>query len=129
MATYYTGTTGDVTFKSKALKVTSWKATEEAVEIDTTNVGTAGYFTGTTGIKKMTWECEAIYDGDITYGSPPVIQVGQSGTISLDVVDSGNSIDGTGTVTGCDYTHDLNGVFTYSLKGFMTGAYTLVTSS
>lgn len=127
MGTYYVGTTGDLTFGTVDLLVTSWKMTDEAVELDVTTVGSGGYHALTTGKRSGSGEAEAIFDGDINYGTPPCLKSGSSGSFILAIsTDIGSpTIEGTCVVTSCDYTHDLDGVFKYSVKFKTSGTYTV----
>jgi len=125
MTQFFTGTTGDVTFDGVALQVTSWNATDEATEIETTTVADAGKYNLTTGKRKLSFSCEAQFDGDISYGNPPVIAAGSVGDFTLLADDSEGSpsFAGTAGVISCDYTHDLDGTFKYSLKCVAKGEY------
>jgi len=125
MATFYTGVSGDLTFNSIPLQVTSWNATEEATEIETTTVADAGFYNFTTGKTKLSFSAEAQFDGAITYGSsPPCIASGKYAAFNLEVSSGGPAFTGNAYVISCDYTHDLDGVLKYSLKCVAAGSYT-----
>lgn len=125
MATYYAGIYGDVTFDSVTLNTTSWSFTDEATAIETTHKSGSGFYKLITGKRKGSGSCEAKWDGDITYGDPPVIRSGNSGSITLNLGDGSGTetITGTAVVISCEYTHDLDGAFTYSISFEMDGEY------
>lgn len=127
MATYYAGTSGDLTFDSITLKVISWNFTDEGTEIETTNKSSGGYFEGMIGKRKGSGSCEAIWDGDILYGDPPVIKSGNSAAFALPLSDASgaDSISGTAYVNSVAYTHDLDGTFKYTMNFTATGRYYL----
>lgn len=125
MATYYAGIHGDVTFDSVTLHTTNWSFTDEATEIETTHKSGDGFYKLITGKRKGSGSFEAKWDGDITYGSPPVIISGNRASITLNLGSGSGSdaITGTAVITSCEYTHDLDGAFTYNCSYVMDGQY------
>lgn len=125
MATYFAGIYGDVTFDSVLLHTTSWNFTDEATAIETTHKSGNGFYKVMTGKRKGSGSFEAKWDGDITYGDPPVIKSGNSAAITLKLSnDTGSdSITGTAVILTCEYTHDLDGAFTYNATFEMDGDY------
>lgn len=127
MATYYNGTDGDVTFDGTLLHTSTWNATDEATEIETTHKSSGGFYGLTTAKRKCSGSFEAKWDGDITMGDPPVIKSGNRGTLRLALSNESGAeaITGTAVITSAAYTHDLDGVFSYSCNFVMDGEYLL----
>ena len=128
-AQFYSWVDGDVTFKSKTLRVTDWTFQDEATEIDVTSKADDGYTRIITGKRKGTGTCKAFWNdgatGGVTYGDPPVVSSGQSGAISLLLATGGDSISGTAHVITCSFTHNLEGAFEYEISFTMDGEYLL----
>ena len=130
MATYFAGTAGDVSFDSVTLKVQTWSFSDEATEIETTNKSSLGFYGVITGKRKGSGSFEALWDNDISYGNPPVIASGNSGTLNLNAdADGTPKISGTAFITNCEYTHELDGALKYTASFVMDGDYVLMGES
>lgn len=125
MARYYAGISGDVTFDGVTLHVVSWSFNDEASPIESTHKSSGGFYKLFTGKRKGSGSFEALWDGDITYGDPPCIRSGNSGTANLLVSnDSGSeAVTGTAVVISCEYSHDLDDAFRYTVNFEMDGEY------
>lgn len=125
MATYYAGIFGDVTFDSVLLHTRNWSFTDEAAPLETTHKSSGGFYKLITGKRKGSGSFEALWDGDIAYTDPPVIRSGNSAAITLRLGDGSGTetITGTAVIISCEYTHDLDGVFTYNCSFEIDGEY------
>ena len=127
MATYYSGTSGDVTFDGVTLNVTNWSFKDEATVAETTHKSGNGFYSSHAVKRKGSGSIEANYDGDINYGSPPCLIAGNTGSATLPLTSSSGSdmISGTILVLDCDYSHELDGFFKYTINFETQGSYSV----
>lgn len=124
--TTHTGTTGDVTFGSDALCVTSWTATENVESQTTTSKCDGGIRTVKGGVKSLDISFEANWDSSVYEGeTAPEIACGDYVTAELELYEDGPSITGEFMVTTVDYASPVDGLVTISVSAENNGPYTL----
>ena len=122
---YFNGTTGDCTFSGTALEITDWSFTSESSELETTNVGDAGFYNAIAGKRKGSGTAKAFYQDTLHGATPIILKDGTTATLTLHVSSGGQNISGSATIYNVNYDHSFDSVFAVDFDFSFNGAYKL----
>lgn len=128
---YFSGNSGDAKVGGTALKITSWKATEEVEILETTNKSSAGKKEKIYGNSQVSGSVEANWDGTLNPGNPPLIYAGKSAdgqvgvALVLEITSGGNTFSiPYALISKCEISNPVDGLVSYSFDFESSGSYT-----
>lgn len=129
--TNLSGKIGKVTVGATNMDVTQWQCTPSSDNPETTNSGTAGFYTEVMGISKCEGSFECNWDTDkVPFASPPNLNPGQVVALKLYIGDpaSNKYVDiPTARIASVPIVSEVKGAVKFTCNFVSNGAFTLPT--